>query len=133
MVGLYEAAGFPIYTLAGDGYPTTTDVDYRMLIGYAANADRYEDWLTNAQPIRDGQQPFNGVAPLNTYPTGPLNRDVAGNFLVTGQVDGTSAAHTGGDIPLSAQGRGAKLFTGTIDNTDVFFKIMQAAVGGASN
>ena len=54
-------------------------------------------------------------------------------FLVTGQVEDTVAAHTGGDIPLSAQGRGAKFFTGTMDNTDVFFKAMQAAIGGASN
>jgi alkaline phosphatase len=102
-----------------------------MLIGYAANADRYEDWLTNPQPLRDSQQPFNGQAPLNTYPTGPLSRDRAGNFLVTGQIADTVAAHTGSDIPLSAFGRGASLFTGVMDNTDVFFKAAQAAIGGA--
>jgi alkaline phosphatase len=133
VTGLYESAGFPNYTIAADGYPVSTDPDFKMLIGYAANADRYEDWLTNAQPLRDSQQPFNSAPPLNTYPTGPLNRDVAGGFLVTGQVEGSTAAHTAGDIPLSAQGRGAKLFTGTLDNTDVFFKTMQAAVGGATN
>ncbi len=137
VVGAYESAGFPIYTIAGDGYPTTTDPDYKMLIGYAGNADRNEDWLTNPFPQRDSQQPFNGVAPLNTYPTGPVNRDVAGGFTLTGAVDplnaGTSAVHTGGDIPVSAQGRGAKFFTGVMDNTDVFFKAMQAAIGGASN
>jgi alkaline phosphatase len=133
VTGLYEAAGFPNYVTAPDGYPVSTDPDFKMLIGYAANADRYEDWLTNAQPLRDSQQPFNNVAPLNTYPNGPLNRDTAGGFLVTGQIEGSSAAHTGGDIPLSAQGRGAKLFTGTIDNTEVFFRAMQAAIGGATN
>ncbi len=131
LVGTYEAAGFPRYEIAGDGYPVTTDVDFRMLIGYAANADRYEDWLTNPQPLRDSQQPFNGQAPLNTYPTGPLSRDRAGNFLVTGQIADTVAAHTGSDIPLSAFGRGASLFTGVMDNTDVFFKAAQAAIGGA--
>jgi alkaline phosphatase len=134
VVGTYESAGFPNYGAPlVDGYPATTDVDFRMLIGYGANADRYEDWVTNLQPLRDGQQPFNGVAPLNTYPNGPLNRDVAGNFLVTGQVQDGSAAHTAGDIPVSAQGRGAKFFTGVMDNTDVFFKAMQAAIGGATN
>lgn len=133
VIGLYEDAGFPSYTLSADGYPVTTDINYKMLIGYAANADRYEDWLTNAQPIRDTQQPFNNVVPLSLYPTGPLNRDVAGNFLITGHVPGTTAAHTGGDIPLSATGRGSKLFTGTMDNTDVFFRAMQAAIGGALN
>jgi alkaline phosphatase len=133
VVGTYEAAGFPQYVIAPDGYPTTTDPDYKMLIGYAANADRYEDWLTNPLPLRDSQQPFNSIAPLNTYPNGPLFRDMAGGYLVTGQIEDVVAAHTAGDIPLSALGRGAKLFGGTIDNTDVFFKAMQAAIGGAAN
>ncbi len=134
VVGAYDAAGFPIYLIAADGYPATTDPDYKMLIGYAGNADRNEDWLTNPLPLRDSQQPFNGVAPLNTYPTGPVNRDAAGGFFLTGVMDpansGTSAVHTAGDIPLSAQGRGAKFFTGVMDNTDVFFKAMQAVLGG---
>jgi len=38
--------------------------------------------------------------------------------------------HTATDTPLSAMGRGAALFTGTYDNTDVFFKIGQAVLGG---
>lgn len=133
-VGLYEAAGFPVYTLAPDGYPTTTDVDYKMIIGYAGNADRYEDWLTNAQPLKDSQQPstISSTAPYSTFPSGPLNRDTAGNFLITGQVAGSSAVHTGSDIPVSAFGRGSSLFKGTIDNTDVFFLAMQAVIGGAN-
>jgi len=45
-------------------------------------------------------------------------------------VPGTLAAHTGADVPPSAYGRGASLLGGTIDNTDVFFWLMQAAVGG---
>jgi alkaline phosphatase len=39
-----------------------------------------------------GQQPFNNLPPLNTYPSGPLNRDTTGNFLVTGQVGDAVAA-----------------------------------------
>ncbi|MCI0538072.1 MAG: alkaline phosphatase [Verrucomicrobiales bacterium] len=130
VVGIYEGAGFPVYQIADDGYPISTDPDYKMIIGYAGNADRYEDWLTNPQPLRDSQQPFNGVPPLSTYPTGPLNRDVAGNYLVTGQVPGNTAVHTASDIPLSAFGAAASQFTGVMDNTDVFFKAIQAALGG---
>jgi alkaline phosphatase len=129
-VGIYEQAGFPLYSLAADGYPAATDTDYKLLIGYAGNADRYEDWLTNPRPLRDSQQPFNGAAPLNTYPNGPLHRDVAGKLLITGQVPGSSAVHTGSDIPLTASGRGSSLFKGVIDNTDVFFLAMQATLGG---
>jgi alkaline phosphatase len=133
IVGVYDAAGFPIYQIAADGYPISTDPDRKMLIGYAGNADRFEDWLTNPQPLRDSQQPFNNVAPLNTYPAGPLNRDITGGFRVTGQVPGSSAVHTASDIPLSAYGLGSDAFTGVMDNTDVFFKAMQAAAGVVVN
>jgi alkaline phosphatase len=132
VVGTYEAAAFPQYSIQPDGYPATMNVNYKMLIGYAANADRYEYWLTNPLPLRDSQQPTSGTSYgsiVSTLPNLPTNRDTAGNFLITGQVADTTA----GDIPLSAIGRGAKTFTGYQDNTDVFFKIMQAAVGGAAN
>lgn len=131
VVGTYESAGFPRYELAPDGYPVTTDVDKRMLIGYAANADRYEDWRTNPLPLRDSQQPFVGQPPMNAWPAGPLNRDTAANFQVTGQIADTVAAHTASDIPLSAFGRGAALFQGTMDNTEPFFRAMQAVLGGS--
>lgn len=130
VVGTYESAGFPRYTTGADGYPNTTNVDFRMLIGYAANADRFEDWRTNPLPLRDSQQPFNNQPPLNTYPSGPLNRDTTGNFQVTGQIADVVAAHTASDIPLTAAGTGAKLFNGVMDNTDVYFRTMQAALGG---
>lgn len=130
VVGVYEQAGFPRYKIAADGYPETTNIDYRLLVGYGANADRYEDWRTNALPLQDSQQPFVKKEPLSTYPAMPSARKVDGKFLVTGQVPGESAVHTATDIPLSAYGPGAYSFTGVIDNTDVFFKLAQAATRG---
>lgn len=131
VVGVYEAAKFPKYTMSVDGYPVTTDPDNKLLIGYGANADRYESWLTSAQPTQDSQQPFFNVAPLSAYPVSPNVRNSTTGYLVTGQVAGTQATHTASDIPLSAFGRGASLFSGVIDNTDVFFKLGQIAIGGA--
>lgn len=131
VVGTYESAKFPAYTMAADGYPVATDVDGKMLIGYGANADRYETWLTNARPTQDSQQPFYATTPLNTYPASPAVRNSTTGYLVTGQIPGSQAAHTASDIPLSAYGRGASLFTGTFDNTDVFFKLAQIAIAGA--
>ncbi len=119
VVGTYGSAGFPVYSIAGDGYPDATDIDRRLLIGYAANADRHEDWMTNAAPLGGP----GGAA-------SPRDRDAAGAFLVTGQVPGAQAVHTGSDVPLTAGGLGAALFTGVLDNTDVFFRLMQAVVGG---
>ena len=129
-VGVYEKAGFPKYVIAKDGYPETTDIDYRLLVAYGANSDRFEDFRTNALPTQDSQQPFVKSQPLAAYPVDPMKRDEAGKFFVTGQVPGNSAVHTASDIPLSAFGPGAYSFTGVIDNTDVFFKIAQAAVKG---
>lgn len=123
LVGVYEAAGFPQYEIAQDGYPATTEVDHRLLIGYGANSDRYEDWQVNPLPLRDSQQP--AIVNQAANPASPLARDVETGFLVTGQVPGSSAVHTASDIPLSAYGRGAQYFTGHFDNTEVFFKIMR--------
>jgi alkaline phosphatase len=131
VVGTYDSAKFPKYTIAADGYPLSTDIDGKVLIGYGANADRYESWLSNAQPTQDSQQPFYSVAPLSSYPATVSVRNSSTGYLITGQVPGDQATHTATDIPLSAFGRGASLFTGVFDNTDVFFKLAQIAIGGA--
>ena len=131
VVGIYEKAGFPKYRVAADGYPETTDIDYRLLVGYGANSDRFEDWRTNDKPLQDAQQPFVKTEPLSAYPASPMARDTDGKYMVTGQVPGSSAVHTATDIPLSAFGPGAWAFTGVMDNTDVFFKLAQASLKGA--
>ena len=134
-VATYDAAAFPKYSILADGYPATTDVPGKMLIGYAGNADRYETWQSSPLPAQDTQQPFIGAAPLNTYPvttTGKSNtRNASTGYLITGQVPGDQGVHTATDIPLSAYGRGAMMFSGVMDNTDVFFKIGQAVIGGS--
>ena len=52
-----------------------------------------------------------------------------GEFKITGQIQDAIATHTASDIVLSAVGRGQALFTGVMDNTDVFFKVMRVALG----
>jgi alkaline phosphatase len=131
VVGTLDQAGFPVYEIAADGYPVTTDIDGRMLIGYACNADRYEDWITNPFPLQNASHGIATTPALPGYPQGPLDRDVTGNFFITGQIQDAIATHTASDIPLSAMGRGAGLFTGVMDNTDVFFKVVRVAVGDA--
>ncbi len=136
VVGTYDTAKFPAYSNSADGFPATTDINYKMLIGYGANADRYETWLSNPQPTQDSQQPFvkagnNNPHPnLSNYPSSPSIRNNSTGFFVTGQVPGDQAVHTATDIPLSAMGLGAELFTGVMDNTEVFFKLAQATLAG---
>ncbi len=141
VVGNYQSAGFPKYTIAADGFPTVWDPNNKVLIGYGANADRYENYRTRPYPSNDSQQVGNGVAPLNAYPrnnlydglsTGTRPYQQAEGFFITGQVAGSQAVHSGGDIPLTAYGRGAGELGGTIDNTDVFFAVMKAVVGGTT-
>ena len=133
VVGTSDNAGFPVYGIMPDGYPATTNPDRKLLIGYATSVDRYEDWQSNPRPIRDSSHPFYLSPPLSTYPISPVDRKTAGGFFLAGQISGTSAAHSGSDVPLSAYGRGAALFTGTMDNTDVFFRAMRAILVGADN
>ena len=77
---------FPAYPISPtDGYPVTTDVAGKMLIGYGANADRYETWKAYPEPAQDSQQPFVGSAPLNTYPATPAARTGTG-FLISGRI-----------------------------------------------
>lgn len=132
VVGVYEKAGFPKYKISEDGYPETTDIDHRLLVGYGANSDRYEDWRTNLLPLQDSQQPLVKLTPLSAYPVDPSVRDQEGKFMVTGQVPGNSGVHTATDIPISAMGPGAWAFTGVLDNTDVFFHLAQSAVKGVA-
>lgn len=138
VVGTYDSAKFPAYSNSADGFPATTDINNKMLIGYGANADRYETWLSNPRPTQDSQQPFvkagtgNPYPNLASYPANPSLRNSASGFFVTGQVPGDQAVHTATDIPLSALGPGAALFTGVMDNTEVFFKLAQVAIDGAS-
>lgn len=132
VVGTLDQAGFPYYPIAPDGFPTTTDIDFRMLVGYACNADRYEDWITNLLPMQNASHGIATTPPLPGYPQNPLQRDVAGNFLITGQIQDQIATHTASDIVLSAYGRNAALFSGAMDNTDVFFRVMRVALGDAT-
>lgn len=98
-----------------------------MIVGYACNADRYEDWITNPLPMQHSSHGIVSSPPFG--PQSPLDRDQAGNFLVTGQIPDLIATHTASDIVISATGRGANAFTGVMDNTEVFFKVARVALG----
>jgi alkaline phosphatase len=135
VVGVYDAAGFPRYALAPDGYPQTFDIDGKILIGYGANADRYEGWLTKPLPVRDSLLPsdIKGELTAKGYPGLPIERSESQfGFYLRGQAVGKEqAVHTATDIPISAYSSGSRafeLFFGVQQNTDVFFKLLKAAL-----
>ena len=133
VVGTLDQAGFPKYTMAADGYPVTTDIDRRLLVGYACGADRFEDWLTNVLPLQNASHGIATSPPLPGYPQNPLQRDTNGNFFITGHIPDQIATHTASDIVISAYGRGQAIFTGVMDNTEVFFKVARVALGDNRN
>lgn len=144
-----ELSFFPNYTVDARGFPTDPNPSRKLLLGWAAAPDRYEDWLadrvqTEAAVLdaRDARQ----VAVAN--PAGDVNASMTG-FLVAGTIENgatpcpdpdgcpadtasvghTFAGHTATDVPLSASGPGAWQFTGVYENTDVLLKLLRAASG----
>jgi alkaline phosphatase len=136
LAGTYDAAGFPRYAIQADGYPATMDVDGKVLVGYGASGDRYETWLSRPLPVIDSLLPTNLKAELRTrgYGGEPLQRaSDASGFYLRGHVAGGQAVHTAGDIPVAAYSSGSDVwreFVGVQTNTDVFFKLVRAALGG---
>lgn len=135
-VGIYDAAGFPRYAIQADGYPATMDVDGKVLVGYGASGDRFETWLSKPLPVIDSLLPgdVKGELKARGYGAEPFQRasDADGVFL-RGQAPGGQAVHTAADIPISAASPGTEVwrdFVGVQRNTDVFFKLMRAALAG---
>lgn len=139
--------GFTDYKDAdGDGYPDEADPPSKLIVGFGAGTDRYEDWTSNKRPIVPSIAK-DGRAVANPKRDGPDDADPASRHgtLITGQVENgeilslpadpdrepiINAVHTASDIPLTATGPGALQFIGVQDNTSVFFKMMRA-VGGS--
>jgi alkaline phosphatase len=138
--------GFTDYRDAdGDGYPDQADPPEKLVVGFGAGTDRYEDWTSNARQqfpatLKDGR------AVANPRRDGPDDPDAASKHgvLITGQIENgestsiakdidvepmTLAVHTASDVPLTAMGPGALQFVGVQDNTSVFFKMLRAYGG----
>jgi alkaline phosphatase len=141
VVGTYDTAGFPTYRLDG-GYPETFDVDGKLLFGFGANGDRYEGWLTKPLPVIDSLLPNDlknstdgGVGLVQAgYAAFPYARaESATGFFIRGQVPGDQAVHTASDIPVAAYSSGTdtwRQFVGVQQNTEIFFKLSRAVLGG---
>jgi len=130
--GDYELAGFPQYTIAADGFPTTPrDPSFKPLqVSFGAAGDRFEDWKSKPLPVIDSLLPADIRAELVAagFPANAVDRDPESDngFFVRGPAPGLQAVHTAADVPLSAYSSGDlwRQFVGVIDNTDVFFKIV---------
>ena len=143
IIGTYDFAAFPRYNILPDGYPETFDIDGKLLVGYGASGDRYESWLMKPLPIVDSLLPddIKGELRAHGYSDIPYQRaESRYGYFIRGQATGRDqAVHTASDIPVSAYSTGPdgpnrvyEQFYGVQTNTDVFFKLMHAALGGFS-
>jgi alkaline phosphatase len=132
LVATSDAAGFPSYRMLDDGYPESFDVDGKLLVGFGADGDRYESWLTPERPSQESLTPANLTAELGKAgyaPPQPVKRTEKSElgYFIRGQATGQEqAAHTAADVPLSAYAKEQRAwlpFVGTYENVDVFFKI----------
>lgn len=139
-VGVSSKAGFPAYNIIADGYPETFDIDGKLLFGFGANADRFENWQQKKLPVIDALLPDDLKAELRQkgYVDEPRERqDDASGFFIRGQVNeekSQHAVHTATDVPVSSysgKSQAYQLFYGVQENTDVFFNLMRAAFGGS--
>ncbi|MGD9906125.1 MAG: alkaline phosphatase [Vicinamibacterales bacterium] len=149
---------FTNYAPDAHGFPVDPDPSRKLLIGFAAGPDRYENWLSNrlaqvgtvvdpqtrqaiANPRRDGpgEDSDNAAVDGRRYPgflvPGVIENGATGCPDPLGCPDDTRASplaiagHTASDVPLSAEGPGAWQFTGVYENSDVFLKLLRAAAG----
>ncbi|MBC8132928.1 MAG: alkaline phosphatase [Deltaproteobacteria bacterium] len=136
-VGIQDTANFPRYNILADGYPETFDVDGKLLIGFGGSGDRYETWLQKPTPIIDSllstdikrelaSKGYRAEVPERAF-------DKASGMFLRGQAGHSEAVHTASDIPVSAFSANPRVhrqFGGVQKNTDVFFKIARALLGG---
>lgn len=140
----------PNYVVDDRGFPVDPNPSRKLLIGWAAAPDRFENWLADPMQTEAAVQTTRQDGGLMaTANPARKDGDVVPGFLVQGVIENgetpcpdpggcpadtastghTFAGHTATDVPLSATGPGAWQFTGVYENTDVLLKMLRAATG----
>lgn len=148
----------PNYLVDERGFPIDPDPSRKILLGWAAGPDHYENWVSNRRQqdaaVAEGKPAVSVANPARDGSDGTSdNRTISGvaipGLLVRGTIENgetpcpspatcpgdtaplghTISGHTASDVPLSASGPGAWQFTGVYENSDVFLKMLRATRG----
>jgi alkaline phosphatase len=125
-VGVYNEAKFPTYTDEDkDGFPDKWDTDRVLAVGFGNHPDLRDDFIFNPRPIEPTIRDPNFTRDTRYVPN--PEKDPAGvvqdgnlPFAVNNET------HSVDDVPLFAQGPGARNFHGIHDNTEIFLGMMAA-------
>ncbi len=121
-VRVYQDAGFPDYRdTSGNGFPDAVDVPRRLAINWANHPDYYH----NYDPLDEPTAP--AVQEGAVWVANPKrNRGAATLMVGTLPRSVDQGVHTVEDVPLTASGPGAEQFRRPMDNTELFFAMVNA-------
>ncbi|MDO5627294.1 MAG: alkaline phosphatase [Mobilicoccus sp.] len=120
--GVYGDAGFPHYADSdGDGFPDNPDPDVQLFFGWSNHPDHSDDFQHNDVFKQPALRNSDGIAVDNP------ERD-PGALVQIGNLpyDQTNCVHTVEDVPVFASGHGAGRFNAVLDNTEIFFGMVDA-------
>src|SRR5437667_103767 len=139
---LTSARGEQGFTVFGDSYANTR-ASLPFINSSDSTANRsgvngmpasFPSTVTPADPYSDTYSTYFGTPgyPKDTKSGYPVNSAQPGQMLRRLAVGFRTGDHTGSSVPVTAEGPGAFLFTGYMDQTDLFFK-MAISLSGDTN
>ncbi|BFZ56009.1 hypothetical protein PYCC9005_003051 [Savitreella phatthalungensis] len=130
-IGNYERSGLATgqYIAVGSnaGFPTNWNPRYTLAQGFGAHPDVREDYSVK-QNVTGGSR-LPAVASANGTSDYIVNpRDSPNGFVTNGTlpVSAPQGVHSLTDVPVYATGPGAELFSGTMNNIEVFQRMVGA-------
>jgi alkaline phosphatase len=120
--GVYGNAGFPTYEdTDGDGFPDDPDPEVQLFYGWSNHPDHSDDFQHNDVFLQPALRDETGRA-VDNPDRDPDAQLQIGNL----PYDQTNCVHTVEDVPVFASGPGAARFNAFLDNTELFFAMMDA-------
>lgn len=121
--GIYGDAEYPTYSDEdGDGFPDDPDPDVQLFFGWSNHPDHTDDFEHNrvfAEPALTDEDSGKAVDNPERDPHAQLQ---VGNL----PGEETNCVHTVEDVSVCASGPGAARFNGVLDNTEIFFAVVDA-------
>lgn len=134
VVGTFNDGTFPTYaSTRGDGYPDDPSPLVKLVLEDGGRPTYSTNYLTNYQPLeptaKTSALPNPKRAPDGILMTGnmPTRNTLTGANKTQGNVK--IAPHSGDDVPVSASGRGAALFGGVYENSEMQVRLAAALRG----